>query len=486
VGRYFQAVTSVFINYRRADASAHARLVYEGLQREPGLDVFMDVDNIGPGADFVDAIESAIDRCDITLAVIGREWADERDRQGRRRLDQATDYVRVELETALRRGVVVIPVLVGDAEMPGPDELPPTLAPLSRRNAIRLRDDSGWRDDIDRLRAALVRIGRTLERDDTGDSAGEADRIVAVASRHVPVTAQMPSPPVPSAPARWPLRSRPVLAIGVAAAVVLIIVAGVLVGRATGGGGASPAASPPSTASAGTSDPGGGASARAPGVTTAGAAAAGAVATTGDQPGSVFSTAVVADPLTPASQAFDDHGYGGGDCAFRRRLSGFEVSARNVALCFTTDGPSAVTRTAGAVTVTAQVLRAADGLDPYNYDVAVGCYSSGATDYLLTLGSTGNYLLFRRPDGADATTLAAGHVDGVDLVHGPHRLRLECGPVTSDGLRLAVYVDRRRYAEVLDPDPLTAGRFYFGVSHTIKDRPVTVRFTDYLLETAPA
>jgi len=142
-------VPVVFISYRRSDASAYARLLYQELTRAEGIDVFMDVDSIAPGADFVEEVRRALERCDLTLAVIGPRWLTVKDRQGRQRLSLATDHVRIELKVALESRGVVLPVLVGDAVMPEPEELPDELAALSHRNAINVHDDAGFKGDIE-------------------------------------------------------------------------------------------------------------------------------------------------------------------------------------------------------------------------------------------------------------------------------------------------------------------------------------------------
>ena len=85
------------------------------------------------GCDFGEVIEAAVDVADVFLAVIGRRWLSVEDGRGSRRLDKPEDLVRMEIEAALRPGVRLIPVRVGDAEIPTSDELPPSLAPLARR-----------------------------------------------------------------------------------------------------------------------------------------------------------------------------------------------------------------------------------------------------------------------------------------------------------------------------------------------------------------
>ncbi len=96
----------------------------------------MDVDTVRPGSDFVSAVSQAIESSEVVLAVIDPQWAV--DAAGRDRIAEAGDYVRLEIGTALHRGVTVIPVLILGAEMPTPDRLPPDLQPLTRRQAVVL------------------------------------------------------------------------------------------------------------------------------------------------------------------------------------------------------------------------------------------------------------------------------------------------------------------------------------------------------------
>src|SRR5664279_4018786 len=110
----------------------------------------MDVDSIEPGLDFTKVITRAVGACDVLLAVIGLQWLTATDSQGRRRLDDSDDLVRLELEAALARDIRVIPILVDGAQMPGRADLPDSLAPLTRRNALPLRNET-FRIDIRRL-----------------------------------------------------------------------------------------------------------------------------------------------------------------------------------------------------------------------------------------------------------------------------------------------------------------------------------------------
>ena len=145
----------IFINYRRGDdASAAHALVGRLEQAFAPEQLFMDVDNIEPGLDFVRVLNDQVAQCDVLISIIGKNWLDARDEDGARRLDNPDDFVRIEIETALRQDKRVIPVLVGQAQMPRPDDLPDTLRPLARRNAVRLTHER-FRSDAQGLIRAL-------------------------------------------------------------------------------------------------------------------------------------------------------------------------------------------------------------------------------------------------------------------------------------------------------------------------------------------
>lgn len=145
---------TVFINYRRDDTRWPAKTIYEELTRRIGPErVFKDVDNIELGENFVERITAAVSRCDVMLSLIGEDWLNSTDGMGRRRLDNPRDFVRLEIETALQRGVRVIPILVDGAEMPPADSLPESLRPLTERQAVSISPE---RVEIDRLVKALT------------------------------------------------------------------------------------------------------------------------------------------------------------------------------------------------------------------------------------------------------------------------------------------------------------------------------------------
>ena len=129
----------IFISYRRGDDQAAAGRLYDRLlQHFDREQLFMDVDAIEPGVDFVKSLDEQVAACIAFLAVIGPRWLNARNNDGNLRLDNPTDYVRVEIESALKRDVRVIPVLVDGASMPQPSDLPSSLQAFARRNAVEI------------------------------------------------------------------------------------------------------------------------------------------------------------------------------------------------------------------------------------------------------------------------------------------------------------------------------------------------------------
>lgn len=148
---------AIFIGYRRDDTADVSGRIYDALTLRFGQQrVFKDVDNIGPGVDFGDYIKSVLPRCRVALILIGPNWLDSRDASGRRRIDDQHDWVRIEVETALRaRDLLVVPVLVNGASMPRSETVPESVRPLLRRNAAIIRRDPDFHDDVERLATAL-------------------------------------------------------------------------------------------------------------------------------------------------------------------------------------------------------------------------------------------------------------------------------------------------------------------------------------------
>jgi formylglycine-generating enzyme required for sulfatase activity len=145
----------IFINYRRGDVPEAAGRLFDRLQDVFKHDqLFMDVDSIAPGMDFVRVLGERVAESDVLLAVIGKGWLQARDAAGERRLDNPEDFVRIEIASAIKQDKLVIPVLVGNAEMPRSEDLPEELRPLARRNAVRLTHER-FRADVQGLIKAL-------------------------------------------------------------------------------------------------------------------------------------------------------------------------------------------------------------------------------------------------------------------------------------------------------------------------------------------
>lgn len=148
----------IFINYRREISAAAAGRLSDRLAHHFYREhLFMDVEGIEPGIDFVKALDDQVAQCSVFIAVIGSGWSDVRNSAGQRRLDQSHDHVRIEIESALKRDIRVIPVLVDGARMPTPNELPKSLRPLVRRNAMTISHHR-FGAEVDELARVLKRV----------------------------------------------------------------------------------------------------------------------------------------------------------------------------------------------------------------------------------------------------------------------------------------------------------------------------------------
>jgi len=149
----------IFINYRRDDSIGMAGRLHDRLSQTFGRDkVFLDVDHIPAGADFVAYLDSQVAECNVVLVVIGPNWLNAKDESGERRLDNPEDFVTIEIVAALARDIRVIPVLVDGARMPKAKELPDSLKSLTRRQAIEVRHAHFGHDAealVKRMREAL-------------------------------------------------------------------------------------------------------------------------------------------------------------------------------------------------------------------------------------------------------------------------------------------------------------------------------------------
>ncbi len=199
---------TVFISYRRDDSSGYAGRLHDALRERWGEgNVRMDVDDIPPGADYTQAAREMVASSDIVLVLIGKRWLEGSNAE---RLADPADLLRQEVETALKKNVRVIPVLLNGASMPAPEALPASLAPLLTRNAFEL-SERRWTYDVQDLVTTVERLPVHAALTDAPEPA---------------VRPPAPDPPLPSRrPAtakRFPLRSweRAVLALLAVAAVV--------------------------------------------------------------------------------------------------------------------------------------------------------------------------------------------------------------------------------------------------------------------------
>jgi hypothetical protein len=169
----------IFVSYRRADSEGYAGRLYDRLSSHFGNNnIFMDIDSIEPGDDFVKIIEDAVNSCDVLLAVLGPHWLTVKDQRGKPRLEDPEDFVRLEIATALERGIRVIPTLVQGASMPHTSSLPENLKPLSRRNAIEL-SASRFHADVDKMISAIERTMDAADKDKftTERKSGKGERL---------------------------------------------------------------------------------------------------------------------------------------------------------------------------------------------------------------------------------------------------------------------------------------------------------------------
>ncbi len=152
-------MADIFISYRRIDSATFTGRIYDRLTARFGRDrVFKDVDDIPAGENFAQYIQNSLRQCAVALIVIGPRWLEARDETGARRLDNPGDFVRLEIETALRLGLAVIPLLVDDARAPNIANLPISLRSLATLNALQVRNDPDFSRNMERVIASIERV----------------------------------------------------------------------------------------------------------------------------------------------------------------------------------------------------------------------------------------------------------------------------------------------------------------------------------------
>ena len=208
---------SIFISYRRDDSEGEAGRLYDDLVRAYGDNaVFMDVSGIAPGLDFRKAIDDNVSGCGVFLAIVGPQWAAITGSDGKRRLDDDNDFVRLEIASALARNIAVIPVLVHEARMPHPEQLPDNIKDFAYRNSVEI-SHARWNSDVQLLIDALKQYVTTSKATETQPV-------------HATVPVQLP-PPVSNEPASAPSapKSRTAVIAGIVAAVLLLAIVGYFV-----------------------------------------------------------------------------------------------------------------------------------------------------------------------------------------------------------------------------------------------------------------
>ncbi len=151
-------MAKIFINYRREDSQYQADRLRDLMKPwvdNPATDIFIDVDNIPAGVDFVEHLDGKVRQCDALIVMIGEHWLTMSDpHTGGRRLDNSDDFVRIEIESALNRNIPVVPVLLDNVDMPSVHDLPDSLKPLARRNGVKISRLS-FENDVNRLMRSL-------------------------------------------------------------------------------------------------------------------------------------------------------------------------------------------------------------------------------------------------------------------------------------------------------------------------------------------
>ena len=178
----------IFVSYRRQDAAVHAGYLAQTLDSLGAGEVFLDVEEMRLGEDFVQRIHYEVGRCDVLMVLMGRDWLGEVDAQGRSRLWDPLDWVHVEIKAALDRQIPVIPILVDGAAIPPPDQLPEPLRGLAYRQGMSLSPGT-WRSDVAHLVSRLPPVTPPHHH--------------AVADELVPDDRRADAPPRESGPAGW-------------------------------------------------------------------------------------------------------------------------------------------------------------------------------------------------------------------------------------------------------------------------------------------
>ena len=164
-------MSKIFVSYRREDTAGHAGRIYDRLTISFGKNnIFRDVDHIKYGEDFVEALQEAISSSKALIAIIGPDWAKIKDKHGNCRLENSYDFVRLEIESALKMGIPIFPVLVKNAEMPDPNELPQEISKISRFQALEISETRIDYDVGELIKILETKLNITIKKSDNSES----------------------------------------------------------------------------------------------------------------------------------------------------------------------------------------------------------------------------------------------------------------------------------------------------------------------------
>jgi TIR domain len=225
----------IFISYRRDDAGYVASMVRERLEKEFGDgSVFMDIDSVLLGVDFRQQLSEAVAKCDVLVALIGETWAGTTAQGQPRRIDNPQDFVRIEIEAALKRGIPVVPVLIDKAQLPDVQSLPESLRELSFRHAAELRAGRDLKAHLDTLSTGLrAHLGQQASAKLSADSAAHpastppADNPPASTNRASQSTTHNSAAEAVARPPSTQSSSRPSLGVLMGGAALILIAAGI-------------------------------------------------------------------------------------------------------------------------------------------------------------------------------------------------------------------------------------------------------------------
>ena len=154
-----QIGTSIFISYRREDSTYVSQMLFKRLSSHFGKNrVFYDVDSIPEGVEFPRFIDEKLTECAVVVAVIGSRWLNAGIEDGRRRLEDPNDFVRIEIESALRSRTQVVPLLIENVDMPNPKLLPSSIQKLVELNAAKIPTEGDFDEHVNRLVRRLEEI----------------------------------------------------------------------------------------------------------------------------------------------------------------------------------------------------------------------------------------------------------------------------------------------------------------------------------------